>query len=228
MSKISSLQSESMIKSVKLSSEVCPCCCPVTRFRQLRSSNTESKKTWGTGLLPLISNLPPPWWKRDLFLTYRMFLPTLCTDTYLSPMATCARIFCALFTCDCSFWGERIKVTIDRLRASGKKNERREWERGQRSQLQARCSFSSTAGEYRLEGRLVDQIQQQLSCQNSASDQSEDEDLLAILKENKRKTRQKNSRTLHSRKTKTKTTNRNRIFRQNPIQAQKAPNLDYE
>jgi hypothetical protein len=34
----------------------------------------------------------------------------------------------------------------------------------------------------------VDQIRQQLSCQNSASDQSGDEDLLAILKENKRKT----------------------------------------
>jgi hypothetical protein len=50
----------------------------------------------------------------------------------------------------------------------------------------------------------VDQIRQQLSCQNSASDQSGDEDLLAILKENKRKTRQKNSRNLHSRKTKTK------------------------
>jgi hypothetical protein len=48
----------------------------------------------------------------------------------------------------------------------------------------------------------VDQIRQQLSCQNSASDQSGDEDLLAILKENKRKTRQKNSKTLHSRKTK--------------------------
>jgi hypothetical protein len=94
---------------------------------------------------------------------------------------------------------------------------------GQRRQLQGRCSFSSSAGEYRLEGRLVDQIRQQLSCQNSASDQSEDEDLPAILKENKRKTRQKNSRTLHSRKTKTK--NRTRIFRQSPIQAQKAPNL---
>jgi hypothetical protein len=51
----------------------------------------------------------------------------------------------------------------------------------------------------------VDQIRQQLSCQNSASDQSGDEDLLAILKENEKKTRQKNSRNLHSRKTKTKT-----------------------
>jgi len=69
----------------------------------------------------------------------------------------------------------------------------------------------------------VDQIRQQLSCQNSASDQSGDEDLLAILKENKRKTPAEELFTPGKQKQRQK--NRNQIFRRSPIQAQKAPKL---